>query len=292
MIPIPDPLRLMLEAGVTSCAWCWVAARRDGAVYGFTDHDRPLTVAGVTCEPGGGFEAGETRAGDGPGRGAVFGVLTSDVMSASDLDNGVWDGARVEVWRVDWSDPALAFRAFTGEMGAVRRGAVGFEAELAGLSARLDRLIGRVFARACDAELGDGRCGVDLDAPGWRASGVAGLVLSPGVITAGGLDAFASAWFSHGVIDWTSGANAGARQRVTDHRAGPDGAVLTLDPAPAAPMAQGDEFVITAGCDKSFGACTAKFANGLNFRGCPHMPGNDLILRAAGSERVRDGGKR
>jgi uncharacterized phage protein (TIGR02218 family) len=292
MISIPEPLRLRLEAGVTTLAWCWVAVRRDGAVYGFTDHDRPLTVAGVACEPGGGFEAGETRAGDGPGRGAVFGVLTSDVISASDLDNGVWDGARVEVWRVDWSDPALAFRAFTGEMGAVRRGTAGFEAELTGLSARLDRMIGRVFARACDAQLGDGRCGVDLAAPGWRAQGQAGLVLAPGVITADGLGAFASAWFSHGVIDWTSGANAGARQRVTDHRAGPDGAVLSLDPAPAAAVAQGDAFIITAGCDKAFATCTDKFANGLNFRGCPHMPGNDLILRAASSERVRDGGRR
>lgn len=121
---------------------------------------------------------------------------------------------------------------------------------------------------------------------------MAGLVLAPGVITAGGLDVFASAWFSHGVIDWTTGANAGARQRVTDHRAGPDGAVLTLDPAPAAPVAAGDAFTVTAGCDKAFATCTDKFANGLNFRGCPHMPGNDLILRAAGSERVRDGGKR
>ncbi len=292
MIAISEPLRLKLEAGVTTLAWCWIVQRRDGAVFGFTDHDRPLTVASVACEPGGGFEAGETRAGDGPARGAVFGVLTADTISAGDLDNGVWDGARVEVWRVDWREPALNWRAFTGELGAVRRGGAGFEAELPGLSARLDRPIGRVFARACDAELGDERCGVDLDAPGWRASGEAGLVLAPGVITAGGLEAFASAWFSHGVIDWQSGANTGARQRVTGHRAGPDGAVLTLDPAPAAPVEAGDGFIITAGCDKSFGACAAKFANGLNFRGCPHMPGNDLILRAASSEAVRDGGKR
>jgi len=222
----------------------------------------------------------------------VFGVLTSDMITPGDLDNGVWDSARVEVWRVDWSEPALAFRAFTGELGAAKRGVAGFEAELTGLSARLDRIIGRVFARACDAELGDGRCGVDLETPGWRGTGAAGLVLAPGVITASGLEAFASAWFSHGVIDWTGGANAGARQRVTDHRAGPDGAVLTLDPAPAAPVAAGDAFTVTAGCDKSFATCTDKFANGLNFRGCPHMPGNDLILRAASSERVRDGGKR
>jgi uncharacterized phage protein (TIGR02218 family) len=292
MITIPEPLRLRLEAGVTTLAWCWIVTRRDGAVYGLTDHDRPLTVAGVTCEPGGGFEAGETRAGDGPARGAVFGVLRADGVSKGDLDNGVWDRSRVEAWRVDWSEPALAFRAFTGETGVVRRGAAGFEAELTGLSARLDRMIGRVFARACDAELGDARCGVDLDTPGWRGTGAAQFMLAPGVIVASGLGAFAPGWFSHGVLDWETGANAGSRQRVTDHRAGAEGAVVSLDPAPAAPVEAGDVFTITAGCDKAFATCTDKFANALNFRGCPHMPGNDLILRAAGSERVRDGGKR
>ncbi|KAA5805261.1 DUF2163 domain-containing protein [Alkalicaulis satelles] len=292
MIPIPEPLRLTLEAGVTTLAWCWIAQRRDGAVFGFTDHDRALTVAGVACQPGGGFEAGEMRAGDGAARGAVFGVMRADGVSQADLDNGLWDQARVEVWRVDWRDPALNWRTFTGELGAVRRGPSGFEAELSGLSARLDRLIGRVFARACDAELGDERCGVDLDAPGWRGAGTVTQALAPGALLAGGLESFAPGWFARGVIVWTSGANTGARQRVTAHRHGPDGAALELDPVPAAPVQAGDGFEITAGCDKRFETCAGQFSNAVNFRGCPHMPGNDLILRAAGSEAVRDGGKR
>ena len=28
-------------------------------------------------------------------------------------------------------------------------------------------------------------------------------------------------------------------------------------------------------CDKRFATCKAKFANALNFRGFPHLPGND-----------------
>lgn len=38
---------------------------------------------------------------------------------------------------------------------------------------------------------------------------------------------------------------------------------------------------ITAGCDKQFATCQAKFANAVNFRGFPHMPGNDYILAVA-----------
>ena len=43
------------------------------------------------------------------------------------------------------------------------------------------------------------------------------------------------------------------------------------------PIAAGDEFTVTAGCDKQFATCQAKFANGVNFRGFPHMPGNDFV---------------
>ena len=36
---------------------------------------------------------------------------------------------------------------------------------------------------------------------------------------------------------------------------------------------------MTAGCDKRFATCREKFTNIPNFRGFPHMPGNDFVLR-------------
>lgn len=44
-----------------------------------------------------------------------------------------------------------------------------------------------------------------------------------------------------------------------------------------ADLAPGDTFVVTAGCDKQFATCQAKFANAASYRGFPHMPGNDFI---------------
>jgi uncharacterized phage protein (TIGR02218 family) len=40
----------------------------------------------------------------------------------------------------------------------------------------------------------------------------------------------------------------------------------------------GDQLALVAGCDKSFETWLAKFANQHNFRGFPHMPGNDVAL--------------
>jgi len=49
----------------------------------------------------------------------------------------------------------------------------------------------------------------------------------------------------------------------------------------AAKVEEGDRFIITAGCDKQFSTCRKKFSNALNFRGFPHMPGNDFVLSYA-----------
>ena len=63
-------------------------------------------------------------------------------------------------------------------------------------------------------------------------------------------------------------------------------AVLTLLEVPVQAIAEGDTFTIRAGCDKRMETCGAKFANTANFRGFPHIPGQDAVLRYA----TRDGG--
>jgi uncharacterized phage protein (TIGR02218 family) len=49
----------------------------------------------------------------------------------------------------------------------------------------------------------------------------------------------------------------------------------------AEPVAEGDLFVVSAGCDKRFETCRTKFANAVNFRGFPHLPGNDFVVAYA-----------
>ena len=46
MRSVPAALQSKLDSGATTLAQCWVVRRRDGAVVGFTDHDRDL-VAGA-----------------------------------------------------------------------------------------------------------------------------------------------------------------------------------------------------------------------------------------------------
>jgi uncharacterized phage protein (TIGR02218 family) len=52
----------------------------------------------------------------------------------------------------------------------------------------------------------------------------------------------------------------------------------------------GDSFTVTAGCDKTFRICRDKFDNKDNFRGFPHVPGNDFALSYPKRGKKSDGG--
>jgi uncharacterized phage protein (TIGR02218 family) len=64
---------------------------------------------------------------------------------------------------------------------------------------------------------------------------------------------------------------------VKEHRIEADEVRLALWQPMPEPVAERDLFVVTAGCDKRFETCRTKFANAVNFRGFPHLPGNDFV---------------
>jgi uncharacterized phage protein (TIGR02218 family) len=277
-----------LDSGATTLCHCWKVTRTGAAAMGFTDHDRPLTFDGLTFEAASGFEATALESGLGlsvPNQ-DIAGALSSAAITEDDLAAGRYDGAGVEIWRVNWADVTQRLLIAKGEIGEVRRDAMGFTAELRGIAHRLNAAQGRHYQFACDADVGDARCKVDLNATAFKGAGSVTAAANSRELSASGLGAFADGWFAGGRLVWTSGANAGLSQTVKSHI----GAALTLWEAMPFAIAAGDGFTVTAGCDKRFATCKAKFANGLNFRGSPLMPGNDWIVASPRDGERHDGG--
>jgi len=276
-------LQSHLETGATTLAWCWRITRADGEVFGFTDHDLPLVFDGTTYQPDSGLVASEIRGGSELSVDAqdAEGVLSSEAISEADIAGGLWDAAQVEVWRVNWADTSQRALLRLGATGEIRRGRVAFVAEMRSLAHVLAQTVGRSYQAACDAALGDARCGVDLDDPAYAAASEVEDVIRGRVFTAEDLEGFASGWFAFGTLDWTSGANAGRRAEVLRHELDAGVVTLQLLEEPVLAVASGDTFTIRAGCDKRIETCGAKFANAVNFRGFPHIPGNDAVLRYA-----------
>jgi uncharacterized phage protein (TIGR02218 family) len=290
MRTVPGSFAEQLAAGVTSFAHVWKVTRRDNVVFGFTDHDRPLAFDGLDCEPNVGLRVGaiEKTADLAVDTAHVSGSLSSAAITEADLARGVWDGARVDLYRVDWNDASQRVHLFAGRIGEARRGVNAFEAELRGLQAPLNVAVGRVFSRYCDADLGDARCGKDVSGASYLGSGTVTTVLGTHALRASGLSGFESDWFTRGKLAWTSGGQS----EVAVHRTDGGDAVLELLDAPGASLTVGATFTITAGCDKSFATCRAKFANSDNFRGFPHMPGNDAVQAGPAADQPLDGSSR
>lgn len=161
---IPSELADRIESGAAGLCHAWVLTRADGVRLGFTDHDRDLEVEAVVCRAASGWSAGaaESEVGLAAGAASVAGGLDDEAISDADVEAGLFDGAVVELWRVDWGRPDLRVRLWVGTLASIRREGGSFVAELAGPMAALERVVGRTYGRECDAVLGDGRCRVDV----------------------------------------------------------------------------------------------------------------------------------
>ena len=292
MKSITPDLQAHLDEGTTTLAWCWRITRSDGVTFGFTDHDRTLSFDGTDFEPESGLAASEVRSGSDLSVDAqdAEGVLTSDRITETDILDGRWDNAEVEVWRVNWADTGQRVLMRRGAIGQIRRGRLAFVAEVRSLAHVLGQTVGRTFQATCDAALGDGRCGADLEATAFKGTGAVINHLWDRSFNATGLGGFGAGWFTFGTLEWTSGTNAGRRAEVIAHDVTEGIAVMTLLEAPVRSIAGGDAFTIRAGCDKRIETCNTKFANTANFRGFPHIPGQDAVLRYATKDGGHEGG--
>lgn len=293
MRTIPPALQSKLDSGITTLCRCTIVTRRDGVVLGFTDHDEDVVLGEVVCRAGTGLAGSEaiSRLGLAVDGTEISGALADDSLTEADLSAGRFDAASVETHLVDWSEPALGVLISKGTLGEVRREGQAFAAEIRGLAETLSQESGRLYTASCSADLGDARCTVDLDGPAFRGEGTIAAVIGTSSLVASGLDAFDEGWFTAGKVSWTSGANAGLAVEVKRHRRDGDLVVLELWQAMPEPLTEGDTFVVTAGCDKRFSTRHTRFANAVNFRGFPHIPGNDFVVRyAVDGEPGHDGG--
>jgi uncharacterized phage protein (TIGR02218 family) len=290
MKSLSPSLQSHLSSGVTTLCWCWKLTRRDGIAQGFTDHDLPLTFDGLPYAAVSGFTASEVQSSLGLAIDnlTVLGALSADTLNEADLAAGLYDDASIELWRVNWAAPEQRVLMRKGNLGEVKRGRTAFQAEMRGLAHRLNQPVGRAYGYSCDADLGDVRCGKDIASPDFTASGTVATVTDNRRFTVTGLGAYASGWFSGGKLTFTGGANEGRAMEVKRHGT----AAIELWQSMSETVAPGDAFTLTAGCDKQFTTCKTKFANGINFRGYPYMPGNDAVLATPATTQALDGGSR
>lgn len=258
----------LAQETITMC-FCWSIEKTDGTFIYLTDHDKDLTFLGQTFVSDDGFtlsmlETGQNLAVDN----AEMQVLlkTTNVRS-QDIINGVYDGARVKVYYVNWADTSQYAPLPGGYLTRLKSAGRDMGVfELTSLASRANQPVGRKLIPTCDADFADSRCG--LSAASYTHTGTVTSVSSRELFT----DSFnvqATAYFNYGVITWTSGNNSGYQSEVKNFTSG----AFQLFTPTKYDIEVGDAYSAVAGCDRTHTSCKA-FNNIENFRGFPFITGN------------------
>ena len=299
---ISSQFQAHLASGQTNLCRAWALVRTDGLAFGFTDHDRDLAFDGMVfrADTGLSAQALEQTTGLSVDNTQALGALSDAQVSEEDIRAGRFDGAQVRAWLVNWADPSQRIEQFRGTIGEITREGPAFRAELRGQAEALNQPQGRVFQTPCAAVLGDAACGVDLADAAFGITLAAGDVRDQKILQfpSDMLASYGDRWFEKGRVRILSGPAAGLVGMVKNDRllagsgaqAGQMFRTIELWESLRAPLQAGDQLRLEAGCDKRAETCRIKFANMVNFRGFPHIPGEDWLMAVPRRAGKNDGG--
>lgn len=285
-----------LASNPLKLAECVLLSPLVGTPMGFTSLNRDLLIDGVTYEAGTWAEMSSMSATRGSGVDNIetSGILSSDNITESDIIAGVYDGAKIELFQVVWSNLSYGkFIVLTGVLGEISHTGTLFNTEFRSLSQFLSQNIVDLTSPVCRVrQLFDAKCfvnGTNYDetfVPGdFRFLSPVSAVVSSRQITFGGPttpvngEIKATGYYDYGIVLFTTGLNAGYSRDVKSHILNASLAEITLQESFPFTVAVSDIARLEAGCDRLSATCTNKYANIGNYRGEPHLPGSEAILK-------------
>ena len=265
--------RVWFSEPLETVATFWRVERRDGVALGFTTHDRDLWFDGLLHRSAPGMLPSAIRrsADLEPDSAEVEGVLSHDSIRAEDLARGRFDGARIVIGLVDWAN-LDRHAIYGGTIGKITEEANGFAANLESRKVELERDPVPRTSPSCRAAFCGPGC--TLSAARFSHEGsVIGFDPETGLLalsTTANLAALLG-----GSLRWLDGPYAGQTMEITATQNGGVAVSAPLDRALPALT----RVILREGCDRTLRTCASRFANAVNFKGEPHLPGNDLITR-------------
>ena len=200
-------MRTQLAQTSTTLAMCWRLERRDGPVLTFTNHDRDLRVedqdasgtpTGVVrtyeaqtaldrtaVEQRGDMDVANLEA-TGTVQDEAVPILSSGLIQARDIEDGLWDDCKVDVFFVNHQDTANTMGRvplWSGFISTIVKTGGSFKAEMRSKALELRKDIIELTSPLCRADLGDSRCQVNL-AAGFTQQGLVEAVIDATTIRA------------------------------------------------------------------------------------------------------------
>ena len=244
-----------------------------GSPIYLTHHVRDLTMNGHTylSTSGYDFSGYSAQANLSPALFELSGIAGLAGIGYDEIASGVFDGARAYLFATTWRAPVEDEEPITASfLGKTTLRDDRYVIEEMALIDALGQSVGKTYAAACPKAFGGQEyAGCKIALATITVTGTLTAVSSNSVVRDSarteGVD-----WFGAGILQFTSGANAGLRPLEIKAYAA-DGTITTHE-AFHYPPAIGDSYVLIPGCRKRLADCRDKWSNVANFGGFPHIP--------------------
>lgn len=264
-------------APYATAAWCVRIECTNGTTVRLTSYPYDLTMSNATLyKTDNGYEptAYSATSAFSPSSLDLEGICIVGSVSRAALVSGVFDNARVYIFKCDYLAPVEDYEAVAaGFFGKTTLEDDKYRIEGMGLIDALNQSVGRSIKPGCDAKFTDARCGISLAAV--KVTGTLTGVTSNLVIHDSARSEAAD-WFGAGTIKFTSGQNAALP--AFDIRAFNAGGTITVFNAIYYTPQIGDAYEMTPGCRKRREDCRDKWNNIINFQGFPDQPTSSTYL--------------
>lgn len=274
-----DDFYTHLKSGTATVCRAWKIIRKDGTALGFTDHDIGIHFDNMdfAAQTGLTARAVQQTTGLSVDNTEAIGALSSEAITEDDIRAGLYDDAEVFLYLVNWENQNQKILVFKGNFGEITSSKGAFSVELRGLSERMNIPVGRVLHSECSAALGDAACGIGLTAPNIYEELKVIKMESPTLMQLEDKLGKQSGWFKGGRLLIADGEGKGQSGLIKDDVLIAGVRYIELWQSLLRPPDAQDLVSLWAGCDKTLYTCKNKFNNLLNFRGFPHIPGEDWL---------------
>lgn len=281
MKTITDDLKANFEQNTITIVKCWKIILKDESVIGFTTNNENFTYDGIEYNSFSSNDIKDIKSNlDIEEDNFEFSnIISSDLISTNDILSGKYDNPAIEIFLIDINNEDNGrVVLLNGIISDIECKDNTFIAKVKGLKDKINKTIGEVYSPLCRCAFCDSKCG--LEKSNFTFSGtITNVVDDVSFITAEEIILSQSnSYFDNGIIEFTSGNNSGQKMEIKQYANGTFLLALNLPQQ----LLVGDTFNVIAGCDKQFSTCCGKFNNAVNFRGEPHLPGMEILLKVMG----------
>lgn len=282
-------LVLSQQRCMTHLCQLWKIMRRDGVAYRYTTHNEKMRLFGeeyLPCDSlsSSAFESAIITGSGSGGDVEITGIVSATGLTESDMAMGLLDGANVLVYQVSWNpeNPVGSKQLARGIISETKQNGTSYTATMTSAAVLLDQTpMLDLYSPQCRYRVGISPCPANLAAV--THSGTVTAAVAPTIMGNGDIKQFfdsslyqANGYFDQGFLTWTGGANAGLTSDVKSYSSA--NGLVTLWLKMPNPIAVGDTYTMSPGCNKSMSDHSTKFGlAAASFGGQPGLPGKDWL---------------